>query len=843
MIRRRIRVADGAPAALARRQLATALEELVRDDAERTWMEPRLAVLLGRDDLAVYDREELFAAWRRFFERVSDQAPAVLVFEDLQWADPSLLDFIEHLASWTRDHPIFVLALARPELLDHRPTWGAALGSFTALHLERLPDAAIRALLAGHVPGLADALVRQILERAGGVPLYAVEVVRILADRGPLHEASVVVPESLHGLIAARIDALPAPERSLLMAAAVLGRRFPPDALVAVAATDPHTTRDRIDSLMRRELLALNDETTSPGRGELMFVQDLVREVGYRTVGRAERRSLHLGAARYLESRDGGDLAESLAGHLVEVHAMAPAHPDAPRVARRAVAALRRAAADAIRLHIPGRALEHLERALELAAEPTQRAALLDEAAAAARAAAKLELAERHLRELIALRTDAGERGDAARARAQLASVLLSAQQNEPALAELEAAMRAIDDFGSDRSGVELAAQLARARTLVGEDRAGLEWADRALAAAARLRLDAVATDILVTRGTARFRLGDEQEGLADLRTAISQANGEGWLNTELRARNNLAWLVVADDPRATFDTARGGFELATEMGIGELAEHLADVACAAAIDTGDWDWALETVAALGHGSTSEASRIDLATSAAVIRVLRGDPDPMRPLDALEPLPENTDVQTIAGVQHSRAWAALVAGELDDARRLAREGAAASFGAERIHQWTLATRASLWMGDRDGAAACLGALDELNTPGRAIRAASMTLAAGRAALDGAPDAEERYRDAEAAWTDLDLPLPRALCLVDRHLLLGGEGDRDRALVAIGSLGAGGLRRWANGGAAEVTASAGPRRRGRSHRPRADTAPPTDGARPRPRARGRRAPAG
>ena len=219
--------------------------ELFRDPEDRAWVEPRLAVLLDPDAAESYEREELFAAWRRFFERLADDAPTVLVFEDLQWADAGLLDFIEHLGTWTREHPILVLTLARPELLDARPTWGAAQRSFTALRLDRLPDPAMRELLAGRARGIPAAALRHILQRAGGVPLYAVELTRMLIDRGqlvpiegayrlagPLADADV--PDSLQGLLAARIDALPTPERSVLRAAAMLGRRFSPEALAAV---------------------------------------------------------------------------------------------------------------------------------------------------------------------------------------------------------------------------------------------------------------------------------------------------------------------------------------------------------------------------------------------------------------------------------------------------------------------------------------------------------------------------------------------------------------------------------------------------------------------------------
>jgi tetratricopeptide (TPR) repeat protein len=796
--------------------------------------------------MAAFDRDELFAAWRRFFERVSDAAPTVLVFEDLHWADPSLLDFVEHLAAWTRNHPILIVALTRPELLERRPTWGAGIGSFTALHLERLTDDAMRELLIGRAPDVAQTVVAQTLERAGGVPLYAVEVVRILADTmiadgepGPLQ-----VPDSLQGVIATRIDALEPPARRLLLAAAVLGRRFRAEELLAVADSDAGGVRERIDGLVRRELLAVDDEPGSPGQGELNFVQDLVREVAYRMLARDERRALHLAAARHLEGRPDEDLVESLAGHLVDAHGIAPEHPDASRVARRAVSALRRAAQRTLQLHVPKRALGHLEHALGLVDNPEQRAVVLEEAAAAARAAARLDLAEEYLRELIELRKEAGHPRDAARARAQLASVLLMAQHNETAIAELESALRANRDIGRDAAGVELASQLARARMLVGDDRGGLEWAERALSAAERLGLDAVATDLLVTRGSARFHLGDQTGGLADLRQAISEAEGASALNTELRARNNLAWLVVADDPLAAMDTAREAVELATAMGVRDMAVQLAAMACAVAVETGDWDWALKTAADFEHQAIADAHRIDLAVSTGIILALQGAPTPTSKVDALAATAAATDAQLRAGIDHTRAWAAFVAGDFADAHRLAASGAAASFGAERIHQWTLATRASLWMGARDAAADTLESLSALHVAGRATEAAVETLSAGVAALDGDPDAALRYRRAAEAWRGLELPVQLALCELDAYRLLPDAGLPHEAIAILEDHGASGLVHLVEARErAAISPPAARPPRARSRPPNAGTAPPRDEARRPPPATRRSAPPG
>jgi len=854
MVRRRIRVAEGDPPEVALRQLGEALDELIRDEAERRWIEPRVAVLLGREDAAAYDRDELFAAWRRFFERVAQRTPTILVFEDLQWADSSLLDFIEHLAGWTRTQPILILAMARPELLDRRTTWGAGLGSFTALHLERLSADAMRTLLEARVPGLSAAFMREVLERAGGIPLYAVEVARIVGDRErdsrtgaptqprAIHgvgNQSVDVPDSLHGLISARIDALPLAERRLLMAAAVLGHRFRPDALITVAGSDPAATRERIDALIRREHLAVDEEINSPGHGQLGFVQDLVREVAYRTLGRRERRALHLSAARYLESLADDNVAEPLAGHLVEAHRLSPDHHDTVRLARRAVAALRRAARDAVRLHVPARAMGLLEDALRLTEDAPPRATVLEELSEAARAAGRLDLAEAHLRRLIAHHASARNRAETARARARLASVLLSAQRNEPALLELESAMRGIRRFDADASGVELAGQLARARLLLGDSGEGLAWSERALEAARRLGLASVATDALITRGTAQISLGNEEVGLSDLRAAIAMAQESGSLHTELRARNNLAWALMADDPRSALDTARQGLELALTMGLGDAVLQLADLACTTAIDTGDWAWALTTIAELDERGLSDAYGIVLATSAAIIHALRGDTHPAAMLDALEPLPAETDPQVLSGVLQARAWCALVAGDLHEARELGERAIDGAIGTDRAYPITLATRASLWMGDRTAAANGIGALGALNQGGRALGALSMTMGAGLAAIDREPEAPGLYRRARDAWRELELPLPLALCLIDQHRLIPSEAPPTEAIEVTNGIGADGLR----GLLGEVSPGSALPRPGRSRPPRAGTARRTGEGRRAPRASDRPAPPG
>jgi class 3 adenylate cyclase len=138
IVRQRCGIGERDDLELARRQLSSTLAALIPDPDEREWVEPRLDILLDSADAAGFEREELFGAWRRFFEHLSERAPTVLVFEDLHWADAGLLDFLEHLGSWAREHQLLIVTLARPELLDRRPTWGAALRAFTTIRLEPL---------------------------------------------------------------------------------------------------------------------------------------------------------------------------------------------------------------------------------------------------------------------------------------------------------------------------------------------------------------------------------------------------------------------------------------------------------------------------------------------------------------------------------------------------------------------------------------------------------------------------------------------------------------------------------------------------------------------------------
>jgi len=280
MVRTRCAILEGEEQASALSKLRQALGESVPDPEERKWIEPRIAHLLGLEEGPAWDRENLFSAWRLFYERLAEAMPTILVFEDMQWADPSLLDFIEYLLEWSKNHAIFVLVLARPELMDRRPSWGAGMRNATSMYLEPLGPGTMDRLLSELVPGLPDDGRAKVLERAEGVPLYAVETVRMLLDRGLLVQEgssyrptgdidSLEVPETLHALIAARLDGLMAEERRLVQDAAVLGKTFTIPGLVALSGKSHEEIEILLSALVRKEVLSLQADPFSPERANM----------------------------------------------------------------------------------------------------------------------------------------------------------------------------------------------------------------------------------------------------------------------------------------------------------------------------------------------------------------------------------------------------------------------------------------------------------------------------------------------------------------------------------------------------------------------------------------------
>ena len=390
MVRSRAGIAEEEEPTSAGRKLRTCVEMFIPDPEERDWVEQRLAHLLGLDDRSFSSQEDLFAGWRLFFERIADHDPVVMVFEDLQWADDALLDFIDHLVAMSRDHPLFVVTLARPELIERRTDWGVGKRRFTSLVLEPLDDDAMGELLHGLVPGLPAELAARIRDRSEGVPLYAVETVRMLLDRGLLVRAgdrfeltgpvdTLDVPESLQSLIAARLDGLPPDERTLLQDAAVLGKTFSKAAMAALADLSDEQLTATFDSLVRKELLSVQRDPLATDHGQYGFLQSLVQKIAYDTLSKKDRKTRHLTVADNLErswSGDEDEIVEVLASHYVEAFEAAPDASDASAIRSKACETLARAGRRAQSLAAPRAARGYYLRASGFADTDPERASL-----------------------------------------------------------------------------------------------------------------------------------------------------------------------------------------------------------------------------------------------------------------------------------------------------------------------------------------------------------------------------------------------------------------------------------------------------------------------------------
>ena len=624
MVRERAGLAEADDEATTRARIAESVARWVPDEQERRWVEAALLALLGVGDPPAGGQDRLFSAWRIYFERVAAEDPVVMVLEDLQWADSGLLAFIDHLVDWSRGVPIYVVALARPELLETRPDWGAGKRNFTSLALEPLSPDAMRELLAGLVPGLSADATARIIARADGIPLYAVEIVRMLVAQGSLEAADgayrpvgdladLTVPETLHSLIAARLDGLDPADRALLQAASVLGHSFTLDGLAAVAALDPGDVERRLHSLARRELVARDVDPRSAERGQFAFVQSLVREVAYSTLARRDRKARHLAAARHFETLVDQELAGALAAHYLAAFRNATEGPEADALAAQARIALRAAGDRAIVLGAQEQALGFYRDALEVTSEPVDRAALLERAGTAASAAAFHEESERLLGGAIELLRAAGDRSGAARVTGSLAAAMFGRYRLDAALTLLEPAGGEFADLGEDPGYASLLGQLARFQMLRQVDfAAAVATADRALAIAERLdRVDIVA-DVLVTRGVALTSVGRAYEGIGCLETGLRLAERHGLLATEIRARTNMGGPLTDRDPRAAFEVSRVGLELARRFGHRQGVSMLVGNASIGAVESGEWDFArTEIGTALGE-TASEEERIIL---------------------------------------------------------------------------------------------------------------------------------------------------------------------------------------------------------------------------------------
>jgi class 3 adenylate cyclase/tetratricopeptide (TPR) repeat protein len=561
-------------------QAATKLERAIAEgDPDRTWFLARLAPLVGAPAEPA-GQEESFAAWRRFCEGLAAERTTVLVFEDLHWADPALLAFLEHLADWTEGVPLLLLCTARPELYERHPTFGADARNAQRINLAPLSDTEtaqlVSALLERAV--LPAETQRALLEQACGNPLYAEEFVRLLADRDQFGEG-VEVPESVQSLIAARLDTLPAERKSLLQDASVLGKVFWVGALAEMGGRDRHEVELALHELARKELVRPARTSSMEGEHEYGFWHVLVRDVCYGQIPRAARAARHEAAAAWIEEKAGErveDLADVLAHHYqaaLELNRAAGLGEQAERLQAQALHYLALAGERALSLDVD-RAERHLARALELGPPGnSERASLLERWAQAAQQQGRLQEARQALEQALDLHHDQGEPVAAGRVLTRLALVVhrLGDPRSEEMIAE------AVELLETQSAGPELVAghtYMAGRQTLASRYSQGLAAAERALALGAELGLPEPAF-ALHWRGLARCELGDA-DGVEDVRRALQLALEQGQGRETAVIYGNLAWVVwFYQGPQAALDAFGEGIAFCERRGITEVTLHM----------------------------------------------------------------------------------------------------------------------------------------------------------------------------------------------------------------------------------------------------------------------------
>ncbi len=797
MVRMRCRIAEEEEPTAAQAKLHATLEEHILDREERDFLEPRLAHLLGLAEHQARDQQDLFAAWRLFFERLAESYPTVLAFEDLQWADASLLDFVEYLLDWSRNHPIFVVTLARPELLERRPTWGAGQRSFTSLYLEPLSQRAMEELLTGLVPGLPSEVRDRILARAEGIPLYAVETVRMLLDRGLLVQdgpayqltgqvEALEVPETLHALIAARLDGLSLEERRLLQDAAVLGKTFTKDALAALADSGVEI-EPLLTSLARKEVLFVQADPRSPEHGQYGFLQDLVRHVAYETLSKRERRSRHLAAAEHLRSafaEDEDEVVEVIASHYLAAHEAVPDAKDAAEIKDKARAMLVRAGERAESLAAAAEARRYFEQAAVLTENPSERAALLGSAGEMARRAGDPDSARRLFEESIELHEEQGDTHAAARVLWRLARLDAATGRRDEAMARGERAFTVISADEPDEDLAQLAARLSLGYWFSGDLGRAAERAELALdIAEAHAYPQALAIALRAKAAVAHSR-GHAQEAGALVKQALQVA-----LDHDVVEEAGICYFWLSDRcfQRDEYADALGYLDeaLALTRRLGDRPSEWAVLAerTYPLLMLGRWGEALAASEEFTQEQIDASGTLgSLLQSAVELYIRRGALDGAgRILSMFSRFEETTDVQDHSIYLASRAALCRAQGRLQEA--LADGKAAIEVGrtlgipAQSTKQGIVeAVEAALALGELAKVEELLALVDGV-PPGTRPPYLDAQAKRFRARLNGDPAG---YEAAAERFRDLGLPFWLAVTLLEHGELTGDAALLDEA---------------------------------------------------------------
>jgi len=589
----------------ARDKLAHTVTALTRlDEADRAWVTAQLAPLAGLSGDSGTGRSERFSAWCRFLAALAQEAPLVLVIEDAHWADAELLAFLGHLAEWAEDVPVVVVVTARPELAAKAPQFGAEARALTRLTLDPLDDRDTASLIAGLLDAtlLEAELQARLLEQAGGNPLFAEQVVRLLSEQGALRRrgrrvelagrGELPVPDSLSALITARLDTLPRRDKALLGDAAVIGRIFWSGAVAALAGRDEDDVRGSLRQLTTAGFVARLPRSTMAGQAEYRFTHALVRDAAYAGLPRTVRGSRHLAAADWLEAQAGNrgaDVAEVVAHHAVTAYELAEARGDHQGGARLRTGTSRRLAAAGERAKdMDAAAAErHYARAVSLLGPgDPERAGVMCEWGHASAVAGKIQQAQQALEEALALAQNHHDSRHAGLAMLWLGSEI--AQFRDPVEEErlVASAVALLETLPASDELLQACHYMAFVHVQRARPAQALELCRRVLEVApadSNWRMLA-----LIWRGWARAMLGDTA-CTEDDREAISLArrHGLGDLANALCQAGERVWRM--EGPEAALAAYRESHDLRARRGSKSVA--LSAVASVGPMfDLGRWD-------------------------------------------------------------------------------------------------------------------------------------------------------------------------------------------------------------------------------------------------------------
>jgi class 3 adenylate cyclase/tetratricopeptide (TPR) repeat protein len=769
-------------------KLRRAVLEAVGEGGDAEWVLTHLRPLVGLAGEAGAGESrqaESFFAWRRFLEAVASERPLVLVFEDLHWADERFLDFVEHLREWVVDVPLFLLGTSRPELLTRRPGWP------DVLRLSPLSDddtaALVHALLARTV--LPAEMQTTLLERAGGNPLYAEEFARMAGERG--FDGELPLPQTVQGVIAARIDGLAPEDKELLGDGAVVGKVFWAGAVAAIAGDDRWTLEERLQGLARRDFLRRERRSSVEGESEYAFLHVLVRDVAYGSIPRAGRAEKHRLAAEWLETLSDDrteDRAELLAHHYGQALELARASgraEDAERLEEPARRYLILAGDRAFQLDVL-KAASYYERALAaLAPDDPERARMRARLADTAQEDGRLHEAVAGYAEAIPILRGQNDVQGTGEAMVRLALALWRIGETARSSGILEEAIELLEREPLGPTLVRAYTRTAVNHVLAGRRSEGLEWTGRALPLAEKLGLHGEVARLLQMRGIAKAQSASELHGVEDLRQALAIALEHGLGFEAATSYSNLGETIEPlEGPGKALELLEAGVELAEGRGLTHHAWWTRAAITVTYFDLGRWDDALELadeVIAWDRDHGRSQMEVQAAQATTLIHILRGNLAEAERFLEYE-LPRSRDIGDVQTHGPALIIAAMIEqerGRPNEARRFLEELDELT---RDTPQWRiLLLTATAQIGAAVGATELAARhLDEARAQaGRASPYAAAAIATAQAVLAEArtelEPAVDFYRHAVEGW--------RRLGIV--HELAGALGGLGRSLVGLG----------------------------------------------------------